>query len=197
MLLAVSTLSWTEIIVAFFGFCGLLVTNWVSYLNKRVSMDNKEHLVSLHRKLDDDFAQRSIHSRFESKPQVLIVDDDEDDIFSMTRVLQQFDSEVHAVRDVSEAKSLIQARVGSGRGLPFDLALVDLRLSGGTDAGDVVDVFETFAPWVPLAVITGSPNAGLIEKISRQRPITFLMKPLDAVMTEKLFRQYHIPFQRV
>ncbi len=157
--------------------------------------DQSKELKEIHHKVNGGFEERLQEAKRQSAPQVLVVDDDPYDVQQMSRILRSFGADIIACVSADEVADILHSRVGSGRGLPFDIALIDLKLPG-TDALEILKVFDDIAPWVPTAVITGALRPDLVEKVTKSRPTMVLSKPLDEAMTEKLFRLYHIPFSR-
>lgn len=160
---------------------------------RKKSDQNGEALSEIRKQVNGNVEKAVRAARHQIDPQVLLVDDDVFDLQQMTTTLRLFNAQIFEARDAAQAADLCRDRVGSGRGLPFDLVLVDLKLPG-TDASDIVRMIADVAPWVPVVVVTGQMQPMLVERVLKEGATTFIKKPLDEQTTEKLFRQFHIPF---
>ncbi len=86
----------------------------------------------------------------ESKAQILVIDDDEDFRFILSRTLEKERYRVQAVETGAEA---VQAM----KGQRFDLALVDIKMPemGGRET---VKEIRKLDPQLPVLLVTGSPD---------------------------------------
>lgn len=121
----------------------------------------------------------------DSKPRILIVDDEPDLRELLTDALGQ-DVDVTAAASGAEALRVAQRQ-------NVDLLVTDLCLGDCTGL-DVIDRLRTLWPNVPAVVITGHTEAANISETSRRRPLDVLSKPLDlgrlrATINQELTRQ--------
>ncbi|MFQ5886432.1 MAG: response regulator [Anaerolineae bacterium] len=86
----------------------------------------------------------------ESQAQILVIDDDEDFRFILTRTLEKEGYGVQAVGSGAEAMQAMKSQ-------RFDLALVDIKMPemGGRET---VKEIRKLDPQLPVLLVTGSPD---------------------------------------
>jgi len=86
----------------------------------------------------------------ESKGKILVIDDDEDFRFILTRTLEKEGYLVQAVRSGAEAIEALRSQ-------KFDLTLVDIKMPemGGRET---VREIRKLDPQLPVLLVTGSPD---------------------------------------
>lgn len=175
---------------------GLAIAAFYAWQLKRQSTATQTKIKDIHEKVNGQTEQRIREAR-QYAPQILIVEDNAFDVELMSTVLRKFGADIFEARNGAHAVELVRSRIGSDRGFPFDLALVDLRLAGGEDASNVVEKIEKFAPLLRMAIITGQPDGLLIQKVIQGRSLLVLDKgTFDETVVEKVLHQNNIPFTR-
>ena len=114
----------------------------------------------------------------ESRPRVLVVDDEPDirDLLSMT--LEQMDLDPTTAADLTEARQEL-ARTD------FHLCLTDMRLPDG-DGLELVEWMQANRPGTPVAVITAHGNVESAVRALKLGAFDFVSKPLDVGDLRKL-----------
>lgn len=105
------------------------------------------------------------------KPHALVIDDEPDICELLALTLGRMGIDTDVAGDVKEAKS----RLGSRR---FDVCLTDMRLPDG-DGLELVEWMQTYAPGVPVAVITAHGNIETAVQALKLGAFDFISKPLD------------------
>lgn len=165
---------------------------------KSQSKDNWRVLEQVHLKVNGQMEAKVQEAREEGRrllsPQVLLVDDDCSDLELSAVPLRKFGCDVFMARDLATVRALVGSRTGSGRGYPFDLIFVDMKLSGGEDGSDVVRCLGRLAPRVPQVVLTGYPGCVSLEKICGEFTLVVITKPLTENHVRRLLDQFSIPY---
>lgn len=117
-------------------------------------------------------------------PVVLVVDDDEDSLFLLNHLLEQYACEVVSVSDGSEALAQV-------RSLQPDLILLDIWLPNmsGIDILRQIRI-ERLCPSTPVVAVTALVLEKDRELIFRSGFDRYICKPYDVVEMETLLNDY-------
>lgn len=107
----------------------------------------------------------------ESKPKVLLIDDEADIRHLLTMTLVQMKLDVVSCKDLTEAKQALRQE-------RFDFCLTDLRLPDG-DGLDMVSHCRQNYPDMPIAVITAYSSTEKAIEAMKLGAFDFLSKPID------------------
>ena len=102
-------------------------------------------------------------------PRVLLVDDEPSVRLTLTAFLKRAGYEVLAAADVESALLVGNASL--------DVAVIDINLPGRSGV-ELLQVFNSREPYVPVIMITGEPNLSVIPEIVRAGAYDFLAKPV-------------------
>ena len=106
-----------------------------------------------------------------AEPKVLVLDDEENIVKVVTRILQATGYEVHGASDLDEAKQVLQARG------PFDVALLDYSLEG-TTCGEAFEVLRATQRELKVVLMSGFPLSELKADFPQaEQCAAFLKKP--------------------
>lgn len=118
--------------------------------------------------------ERAIHEAGQSAaavPCVLVVDDDEALRIIYDKVLKDAGYAVLAAATAEEAIALLQTH-------PPSLAFVDLVLPGASGV-EVIRQLKALDETLPVVVVTGYPDSGLMHQALSYSPLTVLLKPFQ------------------
>jgi excisionase family DNA binding protein len=121
-----------------------------------------------------------LHNEEHGQPTVLVVDDE--------TIIQDF------FKTFLKKANLSRLIVGSGKEAiaaldkqKFDLCFLDLQLPDIT--GDEIYAYaKAKLPELPIVIITGYPDSGMIDNILRHGPVTVLKKPLQLDQLQQAVR---------
>ena len=111
----------------------------------------------------------------QARPEVLVVDDDDEVLELLRAKLRQMGCEVTLARDGTEAIACI---VASAKGRLYDFLLLDLKLPGRSGV-QVIEEAKRISPNTSVVVITGTTDNALIAQALEHAPFTLLRKPFD------------------
>jgi CheY-like chemotaxis protein len=114
-------------------------------------------------------------------PCVLIVEDDDNDLFFLFPRLSEFKVETVAVKTATEAISKLKEKT-------FSLCLLDLKLPDAPpDPVALVDRVMSANPQVPVAIVTGSLQDESLRQVLEKKVIAVWLKPVTRDQLEGLF----------
>lgn len=119
-------------------------------------------------------------------PKVLVVDDDHNTCFLVTRQLEKFGVEVVCFDD---GKGAIQYVKDRGEDLIF--AFVDLKLPGASGP-EVMQSIKDACPKLHIIVISGYPRSEEMIQAARVGYIGFIEKPLTEDNVRQIFTSHHL-----
>jgi len=106
-----------------------------------------------------------------TKPLALVIDDEPDICELLTLTLGRMDIATFTAANLVEARQQLKAR-------QFDICLTDMRLPDG-DGLELVEWIQSYAPGVPVAVITAHGNVETAVQALKLGAFDFISKPLD------------------
>ena len=114
-------------------------------------------------------------------PKRVLVIDDEDNIRpAISELLRLHGIQVSAVSNEAQAQLALQQAAATS--LPFDVLLCDYRLHGGADGLEAaLRLRQTFAPALPLLIITGETAPDKLQRI-HDLNIPVIFKPTSAAV---------------
>lgn len=128
---------------------------------------------------------------------VLLVEDDPNDLLIEGRLLHKLGLEVSNAGTVAQARAMVIARLGSSRPVPFDLALVDLRLVGSDGDGlDVIRYLREVCPRVPVVMVSGSIAPASLRALESLGHVYLAWKPLTSATITMMLDHYKIAYKR-
>jgi CheY-like chemotaxis protein len=128
-------------------------------------------------------------------PQILIVEDDRDDRFLMSRTLDQLGCQVYEAASAEEAYSIIDKRISGNPLHPFDVVFLDLQLVGGANGVDVLRRIHDLAQEVPVIIVTGYPESRMLHEAFSIGYFGLVSKPLEKEAVRQIFRKHKIPHE--
>ena len=105
------------------------------------------------------------------KINLLIVDDEEQFLASITKRLELRDFKVIAVTRGDKA-------VEAARNHPIDIALVDLKMPG-MDGEQTLDVLKKEHQWMEVVILTGHGSIDSAVKLTKSGAYSYLQKPCE------------------
>lgn len=125
----------------------------------------------------------SMHER----PSVLIVEDNNDDVFLLQRVLKQQGCDVLVETDGTAATKFFEHCQHE----PFDIIFLDLRLPGKTGV-EVLQAAHAAMPRTPCVVITGYPESTMVHQAAHLGFVELASKPLTEETIIRIFNTHRI-----
>lgn len=113
------------------------------------------------------------------RPRVLVVDDFEDDMYFITKILAQFPCDVTECRTGHQAIDLILER-------EFDLVLLDMKLNG-TSGIDVLKSCRGPRPNTKFVIVTGADDGPMVQEASQLGLLICIPKPVIKEDLEQVF----------
>jgi DNA-binding NtrC family response regulator len=107
----------------------------------------------------------------ESKPNILVVDDEPNVLVTYRLILQQQGYDVSAALSAAEARKLLAER-------RVDLMLCDLSLERQESGFDVIEFAHRIDPEMPAVLLTGYATQDANDR-AEERGIPVLFKPID------------------
>lgn len=107
----------------------------------------------------------------ESKPNILVVDDEPNVLVTYRLILQQQGYDVSAALSAAEARKLLAER-------RVDLMLCDLSLERQESGFDVIEFAHRIHPGMPAVLLTGYATQDANDR-AEERGIPVLFKPID------------------
>jgi len=107
----------------------------------------------------------------ESKPNILVVDDEPNVLVTYRLILQQQGYDVSAALSAEEARKLLAER-------RVDLMLCDLSLERQESGFDVIEFAHRIDPEMPAVLLTGYATQDANDR-AEERGIPVLFKPID------------------
>lgn len=107
----------------------------------------------------------------ESKPNILVVDDEPNVLVTYRLILQQQGYDVSAALSAAEARKLLAER-------RVDLMLCDLSLERQESGFDVIEFAHRIDPGMPAVLLTGYATQDANDR-AEERGIPVLFKPID------------------
>lgn len=120
----------------------------------------------------------STSPRIETRPVVLVVDDEPDLVELVSLTLNRMNLDTRSAGDVAGARKLLAAQ-------GFDLCLTDMRLPDG-DGLDLVAWIQENRPDIPVAVISAHGNVESAVRALKLGAFDFVSKPLDLGVLRKI-----------
>lgn len=120
----------------------------------------------------------STSPRIETRPVVLVVDDEPDLVELVSLTLNRMNLDTRSAGDVAAARKLLAAQ-------RFDLCLTDMRLPDG-DGLDLVAWMQENRPDIPVAVISAHGNVESAVRALKLGAFDFVSKPLDLGVLRKI-----------
>jgi excisionase family DNA binding protein len=111
---------------------------------------------------------------------VLVVDDDERVCRAMGGMLMRFGCRVRQATRGSEGLELVRREVP-------DLILLDLKMPDMNGPQFLVELRKVH-PALPVVIVTGYPESGLMLEASRHAPLMLLAKPVEQEALERTVR---------
>jgi two-component system response regulator PilR (NtrC family) len=108
----------------------------------------------------------------DTKPRVLVVDDEPAIRELLELTLARMDLEPHAAADVAQARRLLS------NGPAFALCLTDMRLPDGSGI-EIVEHIQQHAPATPVAVITAHGSVETAVEAMKKGAFDFISKPVE------------------
>jgi CheY-like chemotaxis protein len=177
------------IVLAFISLANLLISKSAQreakQANKQASeahvqsTKNSTQLTKVHEKVNGNLDAAIRQARVRRPPQVLIIDDDDNDQELQANLLRECGCEVFQAKTGIEAHQIIVSRIRGERGFPFDWAFLDVRLAHGEDARDVLQILDRIVPDMFVAILTGHATNAIIEDICKDGRF-MITKPLSA-----------------
>lgn len=130
-------------------------------------------------------------------PQILIVEDNENDLILMSRTLDKLGCQVYTARSAEEANQKIMDRLTSGMTKPYDIILLDLKLDGGSEGTEVLRKMNEHASTVPVVIVTGYPHSEVLMKAVQIGYFGLVQKPLEPEAVKQIFRKHKIEHQAI
>ncbi|WP_054032847.1 response regulator [Desulfatitalea tepidiphila] len=106
-----------------------------------------------------------------NKINLLIVDDEEQFLHSISRSLEMRDFNVTAVNRGDKALEV-------ARNQPIDIALVDLKMPG-MDGKETLEALKKQHPWMEIVILTGHGTIDSAAECSRAGAFSYLQKPCE------------------
>lgn len=106
-----------------------------------------------------------------NKISLLIVDDEEQFLKSISRSLKMRDFNVTAVNRGDKA-------LEAARSHPIDIALVDLKMPG-MDGQDTMEALKKQHPWMEIVILTGHGTIDSATACTRAGAFSYLQKPCE------------------
>lgn len=128
---------------------------------------------------------------FKQRPQVFIVEDNEDDVYLLEHVLKMQGCDVVIERDGKSACLLFEQCQHE----PFDIIFLDLKLPS-RDGVAVLQAAHEAMPHTPCVIITGHPESPLVHDAARLGFVELAAKPLNADTIIRIFNTHRITLPR-
>lgn len=106
-----------------------------------------------------------------NKINLLIVDDEEQFLNSISRSLEMRDFKVTAVNRGDKALEVARAQ-------PIDIALVDLKMPG-MDGQETLEALKKQHPWMEIVILTGHGTIDSAAACTRAGAFSYLQKPCE------------------
>lgn len=106
-----------------------------------------------------------------NKINLLIVDDEEQFLASISRSLEMRDFNVTAVNRGDKALEAARAQ-------PIDIALVDLKMPG-MDGQETLEALKKQHPWMEIVILTGHGTIDSATACTRAGAFSYLQKPCE------------------
>lgn len=119
---------------------------------------------------------------------VLIIDDDQRNIFALKAVLQSRNITVHTAMDAREGLEKLSAERDVG------LVLLDMMMPG-MDGYETLSLIRAEGQWkeLPVVAVTAQAMAGDREKCLSAGATDYLSKPIDVDRLLEMLKQFHKP----
>jgi DNA-binding NtrC family response regulator len=129
-------------------------------------------------------ATGTVRSATPENPTVLVVDDEEEILLALDRVIKARFPEAQVVlaRDAESALQALAAR-------PFWIVISDYRLRGGLDGAQLLQRVAKLQPWAALLAVAADPDPYL-STMSRREGFAVLTKPLDEALMLQMLRRH-------
>lgn len=127
----------------------------------------------------------------QERPQVLVVEDDEDDVCLLRKVLETQGCDVLVETDGASAEKLFEGC----RHEPFDIVFLDLKLPG-RDGVSVLEAAHVAMPKTPVVIITGYAQSEMVKKATELGFVELASKPLTEETIVRIFKTHRIALPR-
>jgi len=119
---------------------------------------------------------------------VLIIDDDQRNIFALKAVLQARNITVHTAMDAREGLEKLSAERDVG------LVLLDMMMPG-MDGYETLSLIRAEGQWkeLPVVAVTAQAMAGDREQCLSAGATDYLSKPIDVDRLLEMLKQFHKP----
>ncbi len=134
---------------------------------------------------DNSNAHRSSQYIIESKPTVLIVDDNKDSRFFVEVILNKLGLNYHTASDSKTAVQILNQ-------FDIDLILIDINLYGDIDGEKLFDIirFELLFDSLPIVAVTGHSKNGDRERFLARGFNDYISKPFTMETLSKILFKY-------
>ncbi len=121
-------------------------------------------------------------AQYESRKQILIVEDDLILALLLEKKIQQMGYAVSAiVSKGNEAVRIIREKKP-------DLVLMDIKLSEDMDGVEAITQIRDFTD-VPVLYLTGNADETTRRRAHASRPVAYMVKPVDMLLLEKTINE--------
>lgn len=128
---------------------------------------------------------------YRERPSVLVVEDEDADVFLLQRVLAGQGCDVLVETDGNAALKLFSQCQHE----PFDIVFLDLKLPGRSGV-DVLQAAHAAMPRTPCVVITGYPESPLVHEAAHLGFVELAAKPLTEETIIRIFNTHRISLPR-
>ena len=120
--------------------------------------------------------QQLINDLRAKRPRVLIIEDDANDVFLMTRAAEKMGCSVDAATSAEEAiAKLFKSKLPNTA--DYNIIFLDLKLPGKSGV-DVLREIRLVAPELQVVVVTGMAGSPMVEEAAALGYIGLVQKPL-------------------
>jgi DNA-binding NtrC family response regulator len=127
---------------------------------------------------------------------ILIVEDDPDDLVITGRLFHRLGHDVTSASTIEQARAFIVANIGKKGEMPFDLALVDLRLIGSYECGSsIAELCQEIAPKMPVVMFTGWGSMRAFDDLVKLCYVAVAFKPLDESTIVRILDRHKIQWK--
>ena len=112
----------------------------------------------------------------DDKKRILVIDDEELLIRSMSRLLEKFGHQVYTAKNADDAEAMAEEE-------EFDLIICDIRMPGKNGV-EIVKTIQRFLvskkrQKIPIIFVTGFVDEQIEQEAKKLEPLAYLLKPFD------------------